>query len=274
MKISVIIPSYNRAHTLSRALDSVLGQTRQADQIIVVDDASSDGTQALLSGYPNVETLVLSHNQGVSAARNAGLEQARHEWVALLDSDDEWLAEKLERQVDAIALNPEISIFHTNEIWVRNGKRVNAMNKHAKPDGHVYQASLALCCVSPSSILMHRRVLDECGVFDESLPACEDYDLWLRLFHRYPVRLIDQPLLIKYGGHEDQLSRQYWGMDRFRIKALTKMLDTQSMNAEDDALSRAMLLKKCQVLINGARKRKNVERESKYAAIIEQYCHV
>ena len=207
MKISVIIPCYNRAHTLSRALESVLGQTRQADQIIVVDDASTDETKALLSCYPMVETLFLSHNQGVSAARNAGLKHASHEWIALLDSDDEWLAEKLQRQVEAIAFNPDIRIFHTDEVWIRNGKRVNAMNKHAKPDGHAYQASLALCCVSPSSILMHRSVLDECGVFDESLPACEDYDLWLRLFHRYPVRLIDEALLIKYGGHEDQLSR-------------------------------------------------------------------
>lgn len=274
MKISVIIPCYNRAHTLSRALDSVLGQTRQADQIIVVDDASSDGTKRLLSRYPMVETLFLSHNQGVSAARNTGLRHASHKWIALLDSDDEWLAEKLQRQVDAVADNPEISIFHTNEIWVRNGKRVNAMNKHAKPDGYVYQASLALCCVSPSSILMHRRVLDECGVFDESLPACEDYDLWLRLFNRYSVHLIDEALLIKYGGHEDQLSRQYWGMDRFRVQALIKMLDSQSLNAEDDALSRAMLLKKCRVLVSGARKRANAERESKYAAIIEQYCDV
>ena len=273
MKISVIIPSYNRAHTLSRALDSVLGQTRPADQIIVVDDASSDGTKALLLRYPMVETQFLAHNQGVSAARNAGLRQARHEWIALLDSDDEWLPEKLQLQVDAIAHNPEINIFHTNEIWIRNGIRVNAMNKHAKPDGQVYQASLALCCVSPSSILMHRRVLKQCGVFDESLPACEDYDLWLRLFHRYPVRLIDQALLIKYGGHVDQLSQQYWGMDRFRVKALTKMLDAQLLNAEDDRLSRAMLLKKCQVLIEGARKRENTQRELKYIAIIEQYCH-
>ena len=274
MKISVIIPSYNRAHTLSRALDSVLGQTRPADQIIVIDDASSDGTSALLSRYPTVETRFLEENRGVSAARNAGLEQARHEWIALLDSDDEWLPEKLERQVDAIEHDPEINIFHTNEIWIRNGKRVNAMNKHAKPDGHVYQASLALCCVSPSSILMHRRVLKACGVFDESLPACEDYDLWLRLFHRYPVRLIDQALLIKYGGHEDQLSRLHWGMDRFRIKALMKILDAQVLNAKDEALSRAMLLEKCQVLIKGARKRANAQRELKYVAIIEQYCHV
>ena len=271
MKISVIIPCYNRAHTLSRALDSVLAQTHRADQIIVVDDASSDDTRTLLSRYPRIDTLFLAQNQGVSAARNAGLEQAKHEWIALLDSDDEWLPEKLARQVDAIVCNPQTRIFHTNEIWIRHGKRVNAMNKHAKPDGHVYRDSLALCCVSPSSILMHRSVLDECGVFDESLPACEDYDLWLRLFHRYPVRLIDQALLIKYGGHDDQLSRQFWGMDRFRIRALMKMLDMQVLSVEDDALTRAMLRKKCRVMIKGAKKRGNTERETKYATYIEHY---
>jgi len=273
MQISVIIPSYNRAHTLANALDSVLAQSYRASQIIVVDDASEDETALLLSHYPDVEVVRMQSNQGVSAARNAGLAAANGEWIALLDSDDEWLPEKLAQQVAAAQRQPEIRIFHTQEQWVRNGRRVNAMNKHAKPDGWIYQDSLALCCVSPSSVMIHRTVFEQCGGFDTQLPACEDYDLWLRIFSRYPVCLIDQELLIKYGGHPDQLSRQHWGMDRFRIIALQKMLESDLLNAEDRDLSRKMLLEKCAVLIQGANKRGKTERAAHYQSMLTRYRH-
>jgi len=273
MQISVIIPTYNRAHTLATALESVLAQSYPASQIIVVDDASDDDTAYVLSHYPGVDVVQLDHNQGVSAARNAGLEVANGEWIALLDSDDEWLPEKLAWQVAAAQREPDIRIFHTQEYWVRNGCRVNAMNKHAKPDGWIYQDSLALCCVSPSSILIHREVFEQCGTFDTQLPACEDYDLWLRIFCRYPVRLVDQALLIKYGGHPDQLSRQHWGMDRFRIIALQKILESGALNREDADLSREMLLNKCAVLIQGAKKRGKTERVAYYQSLVTRYRH-
>jgi len=271
MKISVIIPSYNRAHTLARALDSVLAQRYAAQQIIVVDDASVDDTSALLNAYSTVDRVCHSRNKGVSAARNTGLAQAQHPWIAFLDSDDAWLPDKLLRQHQAWLREPDMCLFHTDEIWIRNGRRVNAMNKHAKPDGRVYQASLALCCVSPSSVLLHRSVLDSVGLFDENLPACEDYDLWLRLFNRYPIRLVDQALLEKYGGHADQLSHKYWGMDRFRILSLMKMLDSGLLDEQDTEATRAMLLKKCRVMINGAGKREKWHRVEKYSEIAAEY---
>jgi glycosyltransferase involved in cell wall biosynthesis len=271
MDISVIIPAFNRAHTLKRALDSVLAQSYPASEIIVVDDASVDNTELLMQAYVQIKFIKLIENRGVSHARNEGIKQARTEWIALLDSDDEWNPDKLAKQVAAAKAYPGVHAFHTNEIWIRNGKRVNQMNKHVKPDGWVYEASLSMCCISPSSILLHRSLLEQCGGFDESLPACEDYDLWLRIFSRYPVKLIDEPLVIKYGGHADQLSRQHWGMDRFRIKAMIKVLDSEFLGERDRALTVAMLRHKCSVLIKGAQKRSRHESVAKYQSIADRY---
>lgn len=271
MKISVIIPSFNRAHTLGRALDSVLAQTHKADEIIVVDDASTDATAQLLDGYPGIERIVLSQNKGVSAARNVGINAAQNQWLALLDSDDEWLPQKLAAQVAMVADSPETVLVHTDEKWIRNAKHVNQKHKHAKPAGWVYEASLALCCVSPSSVLIHRSVLDTCGVFDECLPACEDYDLWLRIFSRFPISLVNSPLVIKYGGHADQLSEKYWGMDRFRIKALCKILDSGVLSAGNRRKTLTMLKAKCEIVAQGAAKRQKFSDAEYYRLIATNY---
>jgi glycosyltransferase involved in cell wall biosynthesis len=271
MDISVIIPTFNRAHILLRALGSVLAQSYPASEIIVVDDASVDNTELLIKSYAQIKFIKLIENRGVSHARNEGIKQASSEWIALLDSDDEWNPDKLAKQVAAAKAYPGVHAFHTNEIWIRNGKRVNPMNKHVKPDGWVYEASLSMCCISPSSILLHRSLLEQCGEFDESLPACEDYDLWLRIFSRYPVKLIDEPLVIKYGGHADQLSRQHWGMDRFRIKALIKVLDSEFLGERERALTVAMLRHKCSIMIKGAQKRSRHESVAKFQSIVNRY---
>jgi glycosyltransferase involved in cell wall biosynthesis len=271
MKISVIVPTFNRAHTLRRALDSIVAQSYPACEVIVIDDASTDETAELLSDYEGVQNVKLTTNRGVSVARNVGIGLARGEWIALLDSDDSWAPEKLAMQVAAAEREPQIRIFHTDEIWIRNGTRVNPMKKHGKPDGWVYEASLALCCVSPSSVLMHRSVFERCGVFDESLPACEDYDLWLRLFNRYPVRLIDEPLVTRYGGHADQLSRLHWGMDRFRVKALSKILDGDRLDTRARTLTSTMLRRKCEILIKGARKRGKLDSVERYQSLARRY---
>jgi glycosyltransferase involved in cell wall biosynthesis len=259
MRISVIIPTHNRAHTLKRALDSVLQQTLPADEIIVVDDGSTDNTAELLqTEYPQAVYLQQA-NAGVSRARNAGINAARNDWLALLDSDDAWHPQKLERQAHALQTQPQYRLCHTDEIWIRNGKRVNPMNKHAKRGGYIFQHCLPLCAISPSSVLMHRDLLDEVGPFDETLPACEDYDLWLRITARYPVLYLDEALITKYGGHDDQLSRKHWGMDRFRIQALEKIINRGELNPEDRRAALEMLEQKLGILLTGARKRGNDE---------------
>jgi glycosyltransferase involved in cell wall biosynthesis len=267
--ISVIIPAFNRAHTLPRALDSVLSQTLKPREIIVVDDGSTDETNAVLADYPGL-CIISQDNRGVSAARNVGIEKAGGEWLAFLDSDDEWLKEKLEKQWDVIC-NDDKLICHTEEIWIRNGQRVNPMKKHKKFGGMIYERCLPLCVISPSSVMIHRSVFEDVGVFDESLEVCEDYDLWLRICAKYSILFIDEPLIVKYGGHEDQLSRKHWGMDRFRVKALEKMMAFGALNDEDEKATVNMILQKCGIIINGMKKRGNNDEAEKWQSKIEKY---
>jgi len=259
--VSVVIPTYNRASMISRAIDSVLAQ-RFIDlnyklELIVIDDGSDDNTRELITEkYPQV-IYCRQDNQGVSAARNLGLRKARMQWIALLDSDDEWLPDKLQSQFECLD-ESRLKVCHTNEIWVRDGVRVNQMRKHAKTGGWIFQYCLPLCAMSPSSILLHRDIFDEVGGFNEALPACEDYDMWLRIAARYEVAYIDKPLIYKYGGHDDQLSKQYWGMDRFRVIALDAILSTD-LEKKDRQAAINMLVKKLKILLLGAHKHKNSE---------------
>ncbi len=257
--ISVIIPSYNRAHTLKRALDSVLAQTRPADEIIVIDDGSTDTTEQLITQrYPQI-TYIKQANQGVSAARNTGIKTATGEWLALLDSDDEWLPNKLKTQLALLEQYPGHKLIHSNEIWIRHGVRVNQMKKHAKKGGYIFQHCLALCAISPSAVMIHKDLFAEIGLFDETLPACEDYDLWLRITARYPVLYCEEALIKKYGGHDDQLSQQHWGMDRFRIRALINCLKNCALSESDRAAAHKVLVKKLRILLKGAEKHGNQE---------------
>ncbi len=257
MRISVVIPSYNRRHTLSRALDSVLAQSSAVDEIIVVDDGSDDGSADLIAAdYPEVR-LLRQPNRGVSAARNRGIEAAGGDWIALLDSDDSWRDDKIKRIRDARQRHPDEVLFHSDEIWIRDGRRVNPKDKHRKQGGWIFRQCLPLCLISPSAAVIHRATLLELGAFDPGLPACEDYDLWLRLCHRYPVYYLDAPLITKYGGHADQLSRRFAAMDQFRVRALERLLRQAPLRREDFAAAEAMLLHKLEILLNGARKHGN-----------------
>jgi glycosyltransferase involved in cell wall biosynthesis len=240
---------------IARALDSVRAQTRKADEILVVDDGSTDDTARFVSeAYPEAR-LLRQENRGVSAARNAGIRASEGELVAFLDSDDEWLPRKLERQLEAMEASPDTLLCHTNEIWIRNGRRVNPMKKHEKSGGWIFEKALPLCVISPSSVLASRRLFDAVGLFDEDLPACEDYDLWLRVCAFHPVLFVDEPLLVKHGGHEDHLSRRHWGMDRFRIQALRKILDRDDLPEDYRRAAEAMLANKQEIFARGARKR-------------------
>jgi glycosyltransferase involved in cell wall biosynthesis len=271
MQISVVIPSYNRKHSLARALQSVLDQESPVDEIILVDDGSSDGSGAMVEQtFPGVKIL-RQENLGVSAARNRGIEAARFDWIALLDSDDSWLPCKIATIRQAHRQQPDFVLFHSDEIWVRNGLRVNPMVKHRKSGGWIFEQCLPLCAISPSASVMKKTVLESLGMFDETLPACEDYDLWLRLCHRYPVHYLDQPLIVKYGGHADQLSRQHPAMDQFRIRALHRLLVGASLSPEQQAAATAMLLTKLDILIRGAVKHGNQKLLDEFMPLREQW---
>lgn len=262
--VSVVIPTFDRLALLPRALESVRRQSRPADQVIVVDDGSTDGTEEVIR-RDHPEVLYLRRERGgVSAARNQGIAAARGEWIALLDSDDAWRPAKLERQLAALAAAPGHRLCHTDEIWIRDGRRVNPRRRHAKRGGRIFRHCLPLCAISPSSALIHRTLFDDLGGFDEALPACEDYDLWLRITSREPVLLVDEPLVEKHGGHPDQLSRTEQGLDRHRIQALVRILAEGRLDPGDRAAAAAMLAEKCRIWADGAAVRGRHEEAERY----------
>jgi glycosyltransferase involved in cell wall biosynthesis len=269
--ISVIIPTYNRAYCLSRAIDSVLAQSHPVEKICVIDDGSTDDTQQLLqSNYPQIH-YIRQENKGVSAARNEGIRKIKSQWIAFLDSDDEWLPQKIEKQLFELTRQPMYKLIHCDEVWIRNGVRVNAMNKHKKSGGDIFESCLPLCVISPSASIIQRELLLEVGLFNESLPACEDYDLWLRICSSHPVLYVNEKLLRKYGGHEDQLSRQHWGMDRFRVDALDRIIREGVLQSDQAKAAKEILINKCRILINGADKRGNQALVDKYQALLSMY---
>ena len=256
MKISVVIPTFNRISLVARAIDSVLKQSLNPYEIIVVDDGSDDGTSEMIQNKYKSIKLIQQQNNGVSAARNNGIKHAKGDWIALLDSDDEWTEKKLENQVDRLIKTPEYDFCHTNEIWIRNGVRVNQRKKHEKYGGYIFDKCLDICRISPSSVLFRKNILDHVGWFDDQLPVCEDYDLWLRITSEYRILFIDDPLIIKYGGHDDQLSHGVEGIEFFRIKSLENLLERSELSTDNRILSIQMIIKKYNIYLNGLVKRK------------------
>ncbi|RLE08266.1 MAG: glycosyltransferase family 2 protein [Candidatus Aminicenantes bacterium] len=276
MKVSIIIPTYNRAIFLQEALASVINQTIFPEfwgqgkiEIIIIDDGSQDETEQVVTQgkYKSWVSYYRQDHQGVSVAQNRGLKMAQGDLIAFLDSDDLWLPEKLAVQLSFMKTFPQAMLCYTGEIWIRRGRRVNPRKKHRKYSGWIFDKVLPLCLLSLSSALFRRRVFDEVGLFDEELPACEDYDLGIRLAHRYPFHLIDKPLIVKRGGHPDQLSHKYWGMDRFRIKALEKALNLD-LTLEQEKLVRQEIIRKAKILVNGFRKRGKEKEAEVYQQLI------
>jgi len=257
--ISVIIPTFDRCELLRRALDSVLKQTQKPREIIVVDNGSKDHTYEMVSSLFSNVIYLKKKKKGVSASRNRGISSAKSNWIALLDSDDVWKPEKLEKQIAFNINNPKYRLIHTNEIWYRNNKFLNQLKKHKKSGGDIFKNSLSLCCISPSSTLIKKEIFSDYGYFDESLEVCEDYDMWIRITAKEEVGYLDEPMLIKHGGHSDQLSKKYWGMDRFRIFSLEKNLNGNWFTKEQRQTVINVLIKKLTILTNGANKRGNKE---------------
>jgi glycosyltransferase involved in cell wall biosynthesis len=256
MKISVVIPTYNRIALVERAIDSVLMQSIKPFDIIVVDDGSDDGTSEMIQKKYRSINLVQQQNSGVSAARNNGIKHAKGDWIALLDSDDEWTEKKLENQANRLIKNPNYHFCHTNEIWIRNGVRVNQKKRHQKYGGYIFDKCLDICRISPSSTLFKKNILEHVGWFDTQLPVCEDYDLWLRITADYKILFVDEPLIIKYGGHTDQLSQSVEGIELFRIKSLENLLANTELSPQKKNLAITMIIKKLNIYLNGLIKRK------------------
>jgi glycosyltransferase involved in cell wall biosynthesis len=268
--VSVIIPTYNRGWIIKEAVDSVLSQNFVNFELIVVDDGSTDNTRDILDAYKNDIKVFRYNNQGVSAARNRGIALASGKLIAFLDSDDLWMPNKLSMQVDFFNTNKEALICQTEEIWIRNNVRVNPKKRHKKLSGMIFEPSLCLCMVSPSAVMIQRELFEVVGLFDESLPACEDYDLWLRISSGYPVYLIDTPLIIKRGGHDDQLS-QAPGLDKYRIQAIKKIIESNMLSTKQYRVAVKTLKEKCYIYANGCLKRNRKDEALLYTNLAKQY---
>ena len=268
--VSIIIPTYNRWPMLGAAVESVLAQSYRDFELIVVDDGSTDGTATELVQFGSKLRYFQQDRSGVSVARNLGVLKSRGRLIAFLDSDDLWRPDKLKIQVRFMDSSPEVQICQTDEVWIRHGVRVNPRIKHRKPSGDIFERSLDLCLVSPSAVMMTRELFDRSGGFDESLPVCEDYDLWLRIARDYPLPLIAQRLVVKRGGHADQLSHSIWGMDRYRVIALRKLLRSGIAGERRAAVLR-VLRNKVAVLTQGARKRDKVADAEHYQSMLSEF---
>jgi glycosyltransferase involved in cell wall biosynthesis len=268
--VSVIIPTFNRWPMVGEAVESVLAQDFTDLELVVVDDGSTDGTASELARLGSRLRILSTPRKGVSAARNAGVNGSAGRYIAFLDSDDLWRPGKLSRQIGFMDKHADVQICQTEEIWIRNGIRVNPKAIHRKPSGDVFFRSLDLCLVSPSAVMMRRELFQRLGGFDETLPVCEDYDLWLRVAVELPIPLIPEALVIKRGGHADQLSRSMWGMDRYRVLALQKLLRAKLAGRRRAAVIE-VLHRKVAVLVNGARKRGKLREAASFEAMLGEF---
>ncbi len=262
MQISVIIPTFNRAKFLERTINSILKQTIKPNEIIIVDDGSTDDTKQICNNL-NVK-YIYQNNKGVSSARNRGIKEASNDWIAFCDSDDIWHNEKLEKQINFHKQNLDILISHTDEIWKFNDKIIKKKRHQAKPSGYCFEDNLSSCKIGASTLLLHKIILDEVGLFDEDLIACEDYDLWLRILLNYELGFLDEELITKTAGHKGQLSFETPMMDIYRIEALQKHTNSKYKNEVIKEL-----LKKLNILLKGASKHKNYGLEEKYTKLYE-----
>lgn len=272
--VSVIIPTFNRGYVIERAVNSVLEQSFSDLECIVVDDGSTDNTQQKLAEIKDPRLKVIqSGNQGVSAARNLGFVHSCGQWIALLDSDDEWLPHKLRVQLKLADENPKLPLIHGEEIWIRNGKRVNPKFKHRKEGGKIFERCLGLCLISPSAALMKRSLYEEMRGFREDYIVCEDYELWLRVTQKYEVGFVVDPILNKYGGHEDQLSSKYKAMDYWRVRAMEELFRNSeySLNLNESQALVETLLEKCHILKLGYEKHQNLENMDYIVSLIDEF---
>ena len=242
MEITVVIPTYNRYRLLTRAITSLYKQTYKPKEIIVVDDGSTDDTSQVQNDFPEI-IYIYQANRGVSAARNTGIKKATCEWIAFLDSDDEFHQEKLQKQVKFHQTNPDILMSYTAENWIRNGKEVKIPKKYRKIGKDAFVENLSYCNIAPSSVLLQRKILDDVGLFDENLEVCEDYDMWLRITQKYEVGLINEKLIYKYAGHDEQLGFRK-NMENIRIDILEKLMHNCVINHIGNLIQRELNEKK------------------------------
>jgi glycosyltransferase involved in cell wall biosynthesis len=270
--ISVIIPSYNRVSFLERALRSVAAQSLACDEIIVVDDGSTDDTAACVKSFAHQNIALIQYiyqdNQGPAAARNKGIAAATCERIAFLDSDDHWHKDKLKLQCAALDKNPDFLISHTGESWLRRGQHLNQKKIHQPGHGDIFDHCLRICAVGMSTVMLNKTLFDTIGSFNEEFRCCEDYDLWIRVSSQHPFLLVDKALTIKEGGREDQVSFTFRvGMDRFRIAAIASLLQEGALSSSQVTCALKEIQRKCTLYGKGCVKHGRREEAEQYSKL-------
>jgi glycosyltransferase involved in cell wall biosynthesis len=232
--VSIIIPTYNREHVLGRAVQSVLAQTYQDFELIIVDDGSTDNTEKLVKSFTSEKIRYIQHreNKGVAAARNTGIRSAKGDYIAFQDSDDEWLPEKLEKQMRAFATAPpEVGIVYTGFLMITTKKREYKPSAAVTPkDGDIFRSLLrGEYLASPQASVVKRECFERVGMFDEHFPPMEDRELFLRFSKHYQFKYINEPLLLYYP-QPDSASRNI----RAIIRAYKLILETYFEDIKQD----------------------------------------
>lgn len=270
--VSIILPTFNRSQFLEQAVKSVVHQTFTEWELLVVDDGSDDESWRTIKKFHDSRIFYLyQRNQGVSRARNTGIQFSRFPWVCFLDSDDYWEPTKLQRQLEILECHPHYRVIYTDETWIRKGRRVNPKKIHRKYCGWIYHRCLPLCIISPSSILLDRSIVQKLGLFDEDFPVCEDYEMWLRISSRYPIFFLEEPLIVKVGGHAGQLSQSLWGLDRYRVKAMTKTYSSGGLTVQQAVWTARQIVAKARILAKGFTNRKKCLEAQKYQEIVQTW---
>lgn len=275
--LSVIVPVYNRRKLVEEALVSVLSQELPVGwdlELLVVDDGSNDGTGAVLDSLrsrdPRLRIVTRVHGGTPGGARNAGVEQARGELLAFLDSDDRWLPEKVKLQ---IPLHEQAghALSHTRERWLRNGREVSQGGKRFSAHrraGDIFPDALVKCIIGPSTVMMTRRLWDETGGFRGDLEVAEDYEYWLRLVTITEVGYLEIPLTEKRAGHGDQLSEKYGQIEVFRLAGLRDLVESRWFACRRDGAAQLLasreLARKAKIYAAGARKRDRIDEANRF----------
>jgi glycosyltransferase involved in cell wall biosynthesis len=206
IEVSAIIPTYNRRELVIRAIETVLAQTRAVEEIIVVDDGSTDGTgHALQARFGDRIRYVWQANAGVSAARNHGMRLAQGRYFALLDSDDEWLPDKTQAQIEWLEARPDFGMVVCDVQRVdRDGAPIDVFHRREviREDGRVLRYLIHNPALAPASAILRREVFEDVGGFDESLRTAEDIDVHLRIAQRWPIGVVELPLVRAMRGHD------------------------------------------------------------------------
>ena len=256
---------------MPEAIASVLAQSYRPLELIVIDDGSTDGTEARLGARDDLRYCRQTHTGMPGQVRNRGITIASGALVAFLDSDDLWQPQKLERQVAALAHGGP-PVQHARELWLRNGTPVSqGRQRHARA-GDLFSDSLRKCIIGPSTVLLRRSVLDATGPFREDLEIAEDYELWLRVTARYPIGFVEEVLTIKRAGQGDQLSERYGYIEVFRLTALKQLLEGEwRLGDAQRAAARLELARKCRIHAAGCAKRQRAAEADRYYTLARSY---